>query len=161
MRPMRPPSGSIMVWPRQVRTVSMSAMTIVPPCRRHPAGDRLPVPAASAATLVVDVDLLLADLLGDLLLAGHGVLLQANPLSRHGPLLHHRLLLVEGHLVLGLGDVRTGHGGADVGVGDRLALDPRLLALHRHGLGNLLGGDVLAQPHPAPLAGLGADLELL
>src|SRR5215216_2328041 len=52
-------------------------------------------------------------------------------------------------------------GGIAVGVGDRLALDPDLLTLHGHGDRLLLGGHVLAQPGPAPLALGGADLQLL
>ena len=50
---------------------------------------------------------------------------------------------------------------SQVGVGDRLALDPDLLALDRHGDRLLLGGHVLAQPGPAPLPSLGPDLQLL
>src|SRR5215204_3224105 len=52
-------------------------------------------------------------------------------------------------------------GGIAVGVGDRLALDPDLLALHGHGDLLGLGGHVLAQPGPAAFAGLGADPQLL
>jgi hypothetical protein len=63
--------------------------------------------------------------------------------------------------VFRLGDVGPAGGGVEVGVGDRFALDPGLLALHRHRDLLLLGGDVLAQPGPAPLAGLGADGQLL
>jgi hypothetical protein len=68
---------------------------------------------------------------------------------------------VEGDFVLLLGDGRAAGGGVEVGVGDRLALDPDLLALDRHGDLLLLGGDGLAQPGPAALAGLGADPQLL
>jgi hypothetical protein len=60
--------------------------------------------------------------------------------------------------VLLLRDLGAAGGGVQVGVGDRLALDPDLLALHRHGHLLGLGGHVLAQPGPAPLPSLGADL---
>jgi hypothetical protein len=63
--------------------------------------------------------------------------------------------------VLVPGELRAAAGGVEVGVGDRLAPDPHLLALHRDGLGGLPGGGVPAQPHPAPPAGLGADRQLL
>src|SRR5215207_9563831 len=117
--------------------------------------DRLPTSATlvllAACVLVLDVDLLLADLLGHPLLAGHGVLVEPDPLSGHDPLLHHRLLLPQDHLVLLLRDLRAGGGGVQVGVGDRLALHPHPLPLDRDGLLDLLGGDVLAQPDPTPL----------
>src|SRR5215218_6154837 len=138
--------------------------------RADPAGGRPRVPsglrscsvsAVGSVLVALDLDLLLADLLGDLALFGHGLGVQTDPLLGHGPLLDHRLLLAEGDLVLLLGDGRAAGGVVDVGVGDRLALDPDLLALyrHRHLLG--LGGHVLAQPGPAPLASLGADGQLL
>src|SRR5215211_6979943 len=117
--------------------------------------------AAELVLVAVDLDLLLADLLGDLALVGDGLGVQPDPHFGHGPLLNHRGLLVEGDLVLLLGDGRAAGGGIAVGVGDRLALDPDLLALHRHGLGDLLGGHGLAQPGPAPLPGLGPDPQLL
>src|SRR5215211_3185957 len=117
--------------------------------------------AAELVLVAVDLDLLLADLLGDLALVGDGLGVQADPLFGHGPLLNHRGLLVEGDLVLLLGDGRAAGRGVDVGVGDRLALDPDLLALDRHGHLLGLGHDVLAQPGPAALAGLGPDLQLL
>jgi hypothetical protein len=50
---------------------------------------------------------------------------------------------------------------ADVGVGDRLALDPDFLAAHGDGLGDLVLDDVLAQPGTAGLALRGADAQLL
>src|SRR3712207_8254787 len=43
----------------------------------------------------VSVDLLLADLLGDPALLGHGVLVEADALLRHDALLDDRLLLVQ------------------------------------------------------------------
>src|SRR5688572_20122336 len=86
--------------------------------------DRSPTPATLVASagrvLVVDVDLLLADRLGHPLLVGHGVLVEPHPLAGHDPLLHHRLLLPQHHLVLLLRDLRTRGGGVQVGVGDRL-----------------------------------------
>src|SRR5829696_4039823 len=111
--------------------------------------------------VVLDLDLLLADLLGHPLLVGYGVLVEPDPLPGHDPLLHHRLLLPQDHLVLFLGELRTGGGGVQVGVGDRLALHPHLFPLDRDGLLDLLGGDVLAQPDPTPLPLGGADPQLL
>src|SRR5215216_2517313 len=138
--------------------------------RADPAGGRPRVPsglrscsvsAVGSVLVALDLDLLLADLLGDLALYGDGLGVQTDPLLGHGPLLDHRLLLAEGDLVLLLGDGRAAGGGVDVGVGDRLALDPDLLALHGHGDRLLLGGHVLAQPGPAALALGGADPQLL
>src|SRR5829696_3128307 len=111
--------------------------------------------------LVLDLDLLLADLLGHPLLVGHGVLVQPDPLPGHDPLLDHRLLLTEDHLMLSLRDLRARGGRVAVGVGDRLTLNPHPLPLDRNGLLHLLGGDVLAQPDPAPLPLGGADPQLL
>src|SRR5215216_1301857 len=111
--------------------------------------------------LVLDLDLLLADLLGHPLLVGHGVLVQPDPLPGHDPLLDHRLLLTEDHLMLSLRDRRARGGRVAVGVGDRLTLNPDPLPLDRNGLLDLLGGDVLPQPDPAPLALGGADPQLL
>ena len=76
-----------------------------------------------SASRAVDLDLLLADLVADLLLPGDGLLVQADALDRHGLLLDDRALGVQGDLVLLLADGRAVHGVADVGVGDRLALD--------------------------------------
>src|SRR5215216_374450 len=116
---------------------------------------------AELVLVAVDLDVLLADLLGDLALVGDGLGVEADPLLGHGSLVDHDLLLAQGELVLLLGDGRAAGGGVAVGVGDRLALDPDLLALHRHGHLLGLGHDVLAQPGPAPLASLGADPQLL
>src|SRR5215211_4514345 len=127
--------------------------------------DRLATPATllppARPIVVLDLDLLLADLLGYPLLAGHRVLVEPHPLSRHDPLLDHRLLLPQHHLVLLLGELRAGGGGVAVGVGDRLALHPHPLPPHRNGLLHLLGGDVLAQPDPALLPLSGPDPQLL
>jgi hypothetical protein len=120
-----------------------------------------PLLARLLRILILDLNLLLADLLGHLLLAGHGVLVEPHPLPWHHPLLHHRLLLAQHHLVLGLGELRAVGGRVDVGVGDRFTLNARLLPPHRDGLLHLLGGDVLAQPHPPPLPLGGADPQLL
>src|SRR4051794_41937117 len=109
----------------------------------------------------VGVDLLLADGLADLLLLGHGLGVQPDPLDRHGLLLHDRTLGVQHHLVLFLGDGRAVQGAADVGVGDGLAGDPDLLVRHGDGLGHVLADHVLAQPRPAGLALLGADVDAL
>src|SRR3954452_11053645 len=90
---------------------------------------RLVLPALFRA---VDLDLLLGDGVGDLALLLDGVLVQAHALLGHRALLDHGLLGVEGDLVLLLGDRRAVGRAVDVGVGDRLALDANLLALHRH-----------------------------
>src|SRR5215217_6806950 len=125
----------------------------------------LPTPATlvppAGPIVVLDLDLLLADLGGHPLLAGHGVLVEPDPLPGHDPLLDHRLLLAQDHLMFGLGELRPRGGGSQVGVGDRLALDPHPLPPHGDGLLDLLGGDVLAQPDPTPLALGGADPQLL
>src|SRR5215217_1432627 len=64
----------------------------------------LPTPATlvppTGPIVVLDLDLLLADLGGHPLLAGHGVLVEPDPLPGHDPLLDHRLLLTQDHLVL-------------------------------------------------------------
>src|SRR3954449_5712596 len=90
-------------------------------------------PAALEAPLGValGLDLLHADLLADGLLVGVDVLVEADALLRDRALLDDWLLGVERDLVLLLGDVRPVEGVAAVGVGDRLALDADLLALHR------------------------------
>src|ERR671921_106492 len=77
-------------------------------------------------------------------LVGHGLLLHAHPLLGHGPLLDHRLLLVQHDLVLLLGDLRPLEGLVDVPVGDRLALEAELPALHREPPRPPLGGPVAA-----------------
>jgi hypothetical protein len=63
--------------------------------------------------------------------------------------------------VLLLGDGRPVVGGPAVRIGDRLALDGDLLVRDRHGHLLVLGHDVLAQPGPPGLPGLGADVEPL
>src|SRR5215211_4560227 len=117
--------------------------------------------AAVGGLVAFDLDLLFAEVLGDLTLVGHGLGVEADPLFGHGPLVDHDLLLAQGELVLLLGDLGAAGGRSQVGVGDRLALDPDLLALYRHGDRLGLGGHVLAQPGPAPLALGGADPQLL
>src|SRR3712207_3886889 len=84
-------------------------------------------------------------------ISGLDVLLDADALLRDRALLRHDLLLVEHDLVLLVGDRGALGGRADVGVGDRLALEPDLLAPHRHGLGDLVLDDVLAQAHAPDL----------
>src|SRR3954469_9742101 len=110
---------------------------------------------------VVDVDLLAADGVGDLALFRARLLAEPDAFLGHDALLGDRLLLVQHDLVLFLGDLRAVHRVADVGVGDRLALDADLLALHRHGLRDGLRLDPLAQAGPAGLALLRADAQLL
>src|SRR5215218_4892097 len=133
---------------------------------RPPRGGAAAVQAVSVAArgglgAAVDVDLLLADLVADLLLLGHRLLVQPDALYRDGLLGDDGALLGEGHLVLLLGDVRAGQSGVPVALGDRLALDPDLLAGHRNGDRLLLGGHVLAEPGAAGLHLLGADVEPL
>src|SRR5215211_6965213 len=133
-------------WPDPCSGPLSTPATLVPPAR--------PV-------FVLDLDLLRADLLGHPLLIGQGVLVEPDPLPGHDPLLDHRLLLPQHHLVLGLGELRPRGGRVAVGGGDRLALHPHLFPLDRNGLLDLLGGDVLAQPDPTPLPLGGADPQLL
>src|SRR4029453_15393483 len=132
--------------------------------RPNPAAGGLATSATllppAGSLLLLDVDLLFADLLGHPLLAGHGVLFQPPALFWHDPLFDPRLLLAEDHLVLGLRELRAGGGGRKVGVGDRLPLQAHPLPLDRDGLLDLLGGHVLAQPDPAPLPLAGADPQL-
>src|SRR5829696_5748913 len=123
-----------------------------PPCRLRLAG---------AAPVAVDLDLLLAEGLGNLLLLDLGVLVEADALLGDGLLFDDGLFLVEDDLVLFLGDGGAVHGVAGVGVGDRLALDADLFAAHGDGLLDLVLDDVLAQPGPAGLALGLADLQLL
>src|SRR3954454_8669755 len=141
-------------------------MAVEPFCSARPprngaAAVRTSSVAARGLGAGVDVDLLLADIVADRLLVGHRLLVEADPLDRHGLLGDDRPLLAEGHLVLLLGDVRAGQRGVAVALGDRLALHPDLLAGDRDGDRLLLGGDVLAQPGPARRDPLGADVELL
>ena len=107
------------------------------------------------------LDLLLADLLGDLLPIGDGVHGEADTLLGNDRLVDDDLVLVQHDLVLLLVELPTGLRGAAVGVGDRLALDPDLVAGDRHSAGDGLGHVVLAQSCPAGLAMTGADAELL
>src|SRR3954451_19414789 len=82
---------------------------------------------AARAGLVVELDLLLAHLVGHGLLLGARLRAEADALLGHDLLLHDRALLVEHDLVLLLGDRRTVGGRAGVGLGDRLALERELL----------------------------------
>src|SRR5215218_2716840 len=95
MGPPQPRSGR---WPppaQQHRTPPMLAT--IPP--RGGCGSRGAPVVAHVRAALVEVDLLLADLLADLLLLGHGVLVQAHPLPWHRALLDHRLLLMQHHLL--------------------------------------------------------------
>src|SRR5215216_2540523 len=173
--PSRPPGGVARSPQQQAatplcrpKTRSPRSASLLPaPTTPGPArwSSRLPASATlvppARPLLVLDLDLLLADLLGHPLLVGHGVLVQPDPLPGHDPLLDHRLLLTEDHLMLSLRDRRARGGRVAVGVGDRLTLNPDPLPLDRNGLLDLLGGDVLPQPDPAPLALGGADPQLL
>src|SRR5215217_260285 len=95
---MGPPQTRSGRWPlpaQQRRTPPMLAT--IPP--RGGCGSRGAPVVAHVGAALVEVDLLLADLLADLLLLGHGVLVQAHPLPWHRALLDHRLLLVQHHLL--------------------------------------------------------------
>src|SRR5829696_6741039 len=110
---------------------------------------------------VVDVDLFAADVLGDRPLLDLDVLVEADALLGDGPLLDDGLLGVQRDLVLFLGEVAAGHGGVAVRIGDRLALQADLFAPDGHGLLDLVGDDVLAQPDASGLAFGRADAQLL
>src|SRR4051794_23354656 len=119
------------------------------------------IDAGGLAVLLVDVDVavdldpLLADVGRDGLLRLHRVLPEPDPLDRNGFGGHDGSLLAEDDLVLLLGQRRAVHRLADVAVGDRLTLDPDLLAGHRDGHLLLLADDVLSQPRAACLDPLG------
>src|SRR3954451_18095750 len=116
----------------------------------------------AALGVALGLDLLLADVLADGLLVGMDVLVEADALLRDGALLDDRLLGVERDLVLLLGDRRAVERLVDVALGDRLALDADLLALHRDRRLDLFGDDVLAQAGAAGLVlGLADDQLLL
>ncbi len=63
--------------------------------------------------------------------------------------------------MLVLGELRSAPRRVDVLVGDRLAFDANLLALHGHGLLDLLGGHVLAQARAPDLTLGGVDAQFL
>src|SRR5690606_36608754 len=109
----------------------------------------------------VGLDPLLADLAGHRLLLGDLLGAEPHALHRRRLLLDHRALLMQRDLVLLLGDGRTAGRRVAVGLGDRLALDPDLLAADRHGDLLLLGHDVLAEPSPTGLAPLLPSPQLL
>src|SRR5919112_3145369 len=114
-----------------------------------------------AIEITLGLDPLLADLLRDLRLVRDGLLAHPHPLLRHGALLDDRLLLVEHHLVLLLGDLGALERPVHVRVRDRLALDADLLATHRDRLLDLLGHHVLAEPRAATLTLGRPDPQLL
>ena len=73
--------------------------------RRPPFGGaaRLgPLIVAEPVAVALDLDLLLAGLLADLPLLGHRLGVEPDPLAGHDPLLDHRFLLAQYHLMLGL-----------------------------------------------------------
>ena len=107
------------------------------------------------------VDLLLADLLADLALLGHGLGAEPDALDRDGFLFHHGPFGAEGDLVFFLADVWTGQGRIAVFLGDRLALDPDLFVADRDRRGHVLGHHVLAQSHPPGRHALGAHVQPL
>src|SRR5918995_5399011 len=118
-------------------------------------------PVSSVAPLLpallldaLGVDLLFAHLVRDGLLVGDRLLVEPHALLRDGALLRHNFLLVQHDLVLLLGDVGAVLGTAPVGVRDGLPLNAHFLPLHRHGLADLLGHDVLLEPG-APALTLG------
>jgi len=104
------------------------------------------------------LDAFLAHVAADGLFVDHRLLREPDAFDGLGPLLHDGAFLVQDHLVFGFGDVRAGQRLVPVRVGDRLAFDTDLFAPHRHGLLLLFGDDVLAQPDPARLVGLLADV---
>jgi len=76
--------------------------------RDHRAAPRVGLGSGLAALAVGDLlDLLLANLLGDLLLTGHGLGAEADPLDRDGLLGHDGLLGLQHDLVLLLGQLPT------------------------------------------------------
>src|SRR4051794_13666025 len=101
---------------------------------------------------VDEVDLLLARGFGDALMLGFDVLVEAHALLGHDALVRDGLLGMQRDLVLFFGELGAGGSIADVGVGDRLALDADFLASGRNGLGGLVGDDVLAHAQAAGLA---------
>ena len=111
---------------------------------------------------VVDVDLLLADGVGDLAL-----LACVTSLSRRTRSFGTACFSTTGSSSWSTTSCSSSEiagpvgGVAAVGVGDRLALDADLLAAHRDGLGDLVLDDVLLQPHAAGLALGRADAQLL
>src|SRR5215207_7301582 len=117
--------------------------------------------AGCSAATGVGLDLLLADLLGDLVLLDDRLLVETHALLRHRALLDDGLLGVQRDLVLLLGDRGTVHRRADVRVGDRLALETDLLAPDGDRRLHVLGHDVLAQPRAPALDLRRADAELL
>src|SRR5215204_6568029 len=127
-------------WTRS-RAAARSRSSAEREARRRERGKGL---AAGPALRIVDLDLLLADGVRDLLLLDLGVLVEADALLGDGLLFDDGLFLVEDDLVLFLGDGGAVHGVAGVGVGDRLALDADLFAAHGHGLLDLVLDDVLA-----------------
>src|SRR4051794_33396436 len=113
-------------------------------------------PVVAGTGVLVELDLLLADLAADRLLIANGLGTQPDPLDRLGLGAHHRPFRAQGDLVLLLRDRRPGVGRTPVGVGDRLPFDPDLLVRHRDGDLLVLGHHVLAQPRPPHFLGLGA-----
>src|SRR3954453_19604894 len=107
--------------------------------------------SARRAAFVVDLDALLAHLAAHGLLVGDGVLVEAHALLGNRDGLGDGDLLVESDLVLLVGDRGAVGRAAGVRLGDRLALDADLLALYRHGLLDLVGHDVLLEPHATAL----------
>jgi hypothetical protein len=114
-----------------------------------------------AARVLVELDLLLANLLAHTLVLRHRLRVEANALDRDGLLVDDDPFLVQHDLVLLLAEVGPVHRLADVALGDGLTLEPDLLPGdgHRHVL--LFGDDVLAQPGAPGLNLLGADMQLL
>ena len=120
--------------------------------RRRPA-----LLAFAVGAVNVRVDVFLADLTGHGFVVGGRLLSKTDALGGHDILFNHGALLVQNHLVLLLADVRPGLDGTDIGVGNRFALHTDLFVADRHGLGHVLGHDVLAQPSPAAFTLLRAD----
>src|SRR5215208_4890485 len=153
-------------WPpktRPVRPYASSARPMSPtgPLASETPSDRFERAMSAPRARVVDVDLLLAELLVDGPLLDLDVLVQPHALLRDRALVGDDLLLVQHDLVLLLGDVGAARRGVDVGIRDRLALDPDLFALDGDGLLDVLGHHVLAQARAAALTLGRAHPELL
>jgi hypothetical protein len=114
-----------------------------------------------AARVLVELDLLLANLLAHTLVLRHRLRVEANALDRDGLLVDDDPFLVQHDLVLLLAEVGAVHRLPDVRVGDRLAFQADLFASDRDRHVLLLRHDVLAQTRSPGLDLLGADVQLL
>src|SRR5215204_4533482 len=125
---------------------------------RAPSRSRVGPSPSPLPIRLLDLDLLLADRLGDMLLIADDLLADPHALLGHDPLVDHRLLLaqLDGPLVRRHLGIPVAFAGSD-----RLALDAQLLPLDRDGPVLLLGDDPLADAGLAAWHLLGVDLQLL